>query len=349
MVLRALLVVGALLAALPLAAQTPGDSAGVHVVRPGDTLWDLSRRYLGNPYQWPEIFRLNRERIDNPNWIFPRERILIPGLARDVTAVVEEEAPAGPSRTIFARREAERRVGPAFRAEAAAAVPVVDRGEFLAAGVLLADGELRPVGRLTAPVARTVIDVEIPPVVRVYERVYMRVEGPATVRVGERLHLVRPDRAVRGYGQVVEPTGVAVVEALERGTATLQVVELFDAVEVGDLAVPLPEYSVRAGARPRPMTGREGRIVAFEDPQPVHASHDIAFLDLGAGDGVAVGDEYVAVLPAAQERWGYRPEVEVARLQVVRVSGRTASARVLEMEHPALETGLVVRQVAKMP
>lgn len=345
---RALFAAAALLAAAPLAAQETADTTQVHVVRPGDTLWDLSQRYLGNPYQWPEIFRLNRDRIENPNWIFPRELLLIPGVARDVTAAPVAVAERH-GRTVFTQTEAPRSAGPTFEGAEAMPFPVVDRGEFLAAGVLVAEGELRPVGRLAAPLAPTVIQVEIPSQIRVNERVYMRVAEGATVRAGERLHLVREDRRVRGYGSVIEPTGIAVVEAVERGTATLLVEQLFDAVEVGDYAVPLPEYRVAAGVTPRPQTGRDGRIVAWEDPQPVHASHDIAFLDLGERDGVAVGDEYVAVIPPAEERWGYRPEIVVARLQVVRVAGRTSSVRVLEMDHPALEAGLVVRQVAKMP
>jgi hypothetical protein len=39
----------------------------------------------------------------------------------------------------------------------------------------------------------------------------------------------------------------------------------------------------------------------------------------------------------------------VARLQVVRVSRRTAAMRVVAMEQPALVPGLPVRLVGKMP
>ena len=76
---RALLVVGALLAALPLAAQEPGDSAGVHVVRPGDTLWDLAALYLGDPFRWPEIYRRNTATVQDPNLIYPDQVLIIAG------------------------------------------------------------------------------------------------------------------------------------------------------------------------------------------------------------------------------------------------------------------------------
>jgi len=50
----------------------------IHEVRAGDTLWALSRRYYGDPFLWPEIFASNRQSINNPDLITPRERLRIP-------------------------------------------------------------------------------------------------------------------------------------------------------------------------------------------------------------------------------------------------------------------------------
>jgi nucleoid-associated protein YgaU len=33
--------------------------AKVHIVVKGDTLWDLAKTYLGNPYLWPQIWEKN--------------------------------------------------------------------------------------------------------------------------------------------------------------------------------------------------------------------------------------------------------------------------------------------------
>jgi nucleoid-associated protein YgaU len=49
------------------------------VVRRGDTLWDLCARHLGDPYAWPRIHALNRDRVANPDLIFPGQEIRIPG------------------------------------------------------------------------------------------------------------------------------------------------------------------------------------------------------------------------------------------------------------------------------
>ena len=48
-------------------AVPPPDT---YTVRPGDTLWDLSGRFLNNPWYWPKIWSYNPD-VANPHWIYP--------------------------------------------------------------------------------------------------------------------------------------------------------------------------------------------------------------------------------------------------------------------------------------
>ncbi|MTD12170.1 LysM peptidoglycan-binding domain-containing protein [Acinetobacter sp. YIM 103518] len=48
----------------------------VYIVKKGDTLWDISKKFLKNPYRWREIWASNKH-VKNPHWIFPGDRLLM--------------------------------------------------------------------------------------------------------------------------------------------------------------------------------------------------------------------------------------------------------------------------------
>ncbi len=43
------------------------DAPDRYTLKAGDTLWGLSSRFLKDPWRWPELWKMNSARIDNPN------------------------------------------------------------------------------------------------------------------------------------------------------------------------------------------------------------------------------------------------------------------------------------------
>jgi LysM repeat protein len=60
----------------------PREPAGpiprIHRVKSGDTLFGIAKSQLGDGNRWPEIFRLNRDVIDNPDRIIPGMVLILP-------------------------------------------------------------------------------------------------------------------------------------------------------------------------------------------------------------------------------------------------------------------------------
>jgi hypothetical protein len=71
-------------AALPALAdncQFRPDAPDQHLVVKGDTLWDISGRFLERPWCWPQVWGMNREEIHNPHWIYPGQIIYLDRVA----------------------------------------------------------------------------------------------------------------------------------------------------------------------------------------------------------------------------------------------------------------------------
>jgi LysM domain len=71
MLKKLLSVVAAAMLALPaLAVELKADHPDTYTVKRGDTLWDISAKFLKTPWNWPEIWHANPQ-VENPHLIYP--------------------------------------------------------------------------------------------------------------------------------------------------------------------------------------------------------------------------------------------------------------------------------------
>jgi nucleoid-associated protein YgaU len=58
------------------APELRSDHPERYTVVKGDTLWDISARFLNNPWYWPEIWHVNPQ-VANPHLIYPGDRLAL--------------------------------------------------------------------------------------------------------------------------------------------------------------------------------------------------------------------------------------------------------------------------------
>lgn len=79
----------------------------VHLVKKGDTLWDITNHYLSNPWKWPIVWSNNQD-ITNPHLIFPGDNVIISskGGKTTITIVPAKQAEVSADPAIYTPKEA---------------------------------------------------------------------------------------------------------------------------------------------------------------------------------------------------------------------------------------------------
>ncbi len=354
----------------------------MHTVRRGDTLWDLAEFYLSDPFLWPEIYRLNTMVVEDPHWIYPAEELALPGPGEIPAEVVERPVIPGEER-IPGEEYAERVPVPEVPVEAPPQeVPELAPGQptifaprdlkittltyeptpplkpmavtdhdFYGAGMLLHLDELGPRG--------IVVDAGIPqnvaaPLVDLtnqYDRVYISHLGGEPPEPGDRVLFLLFERRIQPYGRVVRPTGIGVVTAVHEEVSTVIITSVFHKIEVGNAVVALEYFEMERGVFAQPVAaGPTGELVALLDAQFVPMVGDLGFVNVGRDQGLTVGDEFEVFAPGRMSDMGYRvPEEPIAEGRVVRITEETATIRFFRQEHAAINVGMPVRLIRKMP
>src|SRR5437016_1090882 len=224
-------------------------------------------------------------------------------------------------------------------------------GEFYAAGFLSEDERL-PWGRVLGATA-------VPAIHRLTERtsattfdeIAIRPPRNASYHVGDSLLLARldPGFTFGNWGDIVVPVGIARVTSIEERQVLSQVVVQFARIHEGHVAMPLEPFRDPGQVRPTPVEkGLTGKLLGPRDPHSIAGAQQFYFIDRGRRDGVTIGDAFEVYKPA-QGFAGAASEEVRAVMMIVHTRERSATGLLLQISNPALDQGLPVRLVKKMP
>ena len=359
------------LAFQPLAAQEAQPRT--HTVVRGDNLWDLSQRYLGNPFLWPEIYRLNRDVVEDPHWIYPGEVLRLPGetvvaaqpgAETPVPAVpgVTQPAPVSPvdpsSETVF--RKVQRAPSSQQVIETGAIVgvedaPTVRAGEVLSAPYVDRDGGPRGFGMIIrSGDIPGIAEASGREVFQAHDRVLITPPVGHVAPEGERYLAFRLGPVLENQGQVVIPTGIVeVIRAAGSDVAAVaRVIRAFNELRLDDRLLPVDTAGIGSTVRPVSIANGPTTTIRWIYGEPVLPSvQSFVVLGMSSRQGVRMGDEFLIYLPAGRPEEGgpIEPEIAISRVQVVRSTPFGVTAVVLGQEQPAIQEGMSARVIARIP
>lgn len=362
--LRATLLASAFLGAASfLGAQQPTQPPAAtavpatHVVKRGDTLWDLAKLYLGDSYLWPEIYRLNTEVVEDPHWIYPGETLRLPA---GVVASGGPEGTALPgtpfdpsSTTIFDPRRYRRPRGTRQSVTLQASHQAVRPGEYRAAPFVWAVGGPAGAGQVRATATSQIVVPHLEQRdFQSQEPIFISLPAGSARENGQRFMTYSLGAVLPGQGQIVIPTAdIELANDGGTGDARAVIVHRYRPVLEGQGVMAVDTLLPRRDQFPARVDFGTATTLAWIIDRPVIAQMgSYAILSSSARDGFVTGDQVtlLASLGRSANAEARAPE-EAAVLQVLRVTPYGVSAMLLRRTQADISVGMHGRITAKMP
>ncbi len=319
-------------AVIPMAPDAPAR----YVVQPGDTLWDISAKFLTDPWYWPEIWHINPQ-VANPHLIYPGDELALTWV---------DGKPQVTLATSGATRLSPRvRVNPLT--DAVRAIPYDRVAAFMSRPSVLSTEQVKG-----APYVAYGRDDRLASAVG--NDIYVR--RLSNSKVGNRYSIYHladelkdpDDGDVLGYQGVY--TGEADVKRLG-DPSTLLVVDSARETLEGDILLPVAG-DAKMDFIPRPPAKKiDGKVMSVIDDRTVVAQHDIIIINRGARDGLEpghvltiwqAGEQVRDTTDHAVSRTMETPEERMGVFMVFKTYDRLSYGLALESERE-IEIGDTVR------
>jgi len=316
----------------------PEPGPGDYIIQKGDTLWDLSESWLGDPFLWPQIWDENRYILDS-HWIYPGDPLVVPGRP----TVIPPEGP--PEEAMDTGQEGAGEEGPGeidegfgrgVPEEPVETVPapsplmaVADPSDLYCSGYIDPDHSASDYRLVGAELEREHLGQG--------DVVYLNLGRNQGVRPGEEFGVRRANGMVSHpvssarLGTYVRRLGRIRIIAVQEETSTGLIMESCEDLRAGDELVSWEEIPVPMMSRMpsfdrydvTPSGGSQGHVVATRDSIIAAGTGHIIHTDLGLQSAVEPGE----VLTLFRDN-GDLPRLMIGQAVVLTVETTTSTAKI---------------------
>ena len=259
-----------------------------YTVVKGDTLWDISARFLQQPWKWPEIWGVNPQ-IDNPHLIYPGDIVSL--TYKDGQPVLNLQR--GTGQLVSGRNV---KLSPSIRstdnAEAIQTIPIDAIQQFLKRPIVLENNEIEQ-----WPYVVSSYDEHL--IATTGNTIYVRgipegsdVARYSIYRKGE--PYVNPKKNKEDKGEVLGYEAIYIGDATikqngDPASATITVVDR--EVMKGDRLLPQTDEEITSEFIPRPTSNEvAGNILSVVDGVAQIGQYQVVVLNLGTEQGIEAGN-----------------------------------------------------------
>lgn len=274
-------IAGSLFAAGLLAADANllrSDHPDEYIVQRGDTLWDISGRFLTRPWLWPEIWHANPQ-IANPHLIYPGDRLTLVYVDGQPRLVLNRGA-GGTVRLSPQIRES-------AREEAIPAIPLEEINAFLTRSRIVEPDALRAAPYVVAGAHGHVIT-------GAGDELHARgtfSDGETNFGVYRAAQLFIDPQTREVLGREAIEIGGGRLVATDHDIGTLSVERSNEEVRIEDRLLPAVEQKINATFYPSaPKTQVDGLIMAVEGGVSNVGRYDVVMLNRGERNGLEAGN-----------------------------------------------------------
>ncbi|MBP2279688.1 hypothetical protein H4W00_000501 [Psychrobacter sp. PL19] len=264
------------------------DAPNRYTVKKGDTLWDISGRYLDSPWRWKEIWATNKQ-IKNPNLIYPNDILILCVIqGKTLIGVDTGEGCAGVEKQLTGNMVASS-VTITSTANSIPAIPMTAIQHWLDKTIIVNPKDFNTTPYVLASKTRNLITASGD---KIYAKGVPLIVGQryGVYREGE-MYVDPRTQKIIGLEVTQVATGLA-TNVASNGVTSLQLTDSYDKeVREGDRVFVELDNAIPPVFYPTPATvNRGGMIVRVMDSISSAARGSVVAINLGSIHGAKPGD-----------------------------------------------------------